>query len=517
MFQYALFDLDGTLTDPKEGICKSVQFALHMQGIEEPDIDKLTPFIGPPLKGSFMEYYHMTEDQAMLAIQDYRKRFQPIGLFENKVYPGIPDMLANLKKAGVVLGVASSKPEPFVIKILEHFDMAQYFDIVVGATMDEKRTEKEEVVEEALRRLALFGRDEDASENFDIRERVNRATCAMVGDRKYDITGGHAHDLTAVGVSYGYAIGDELVEAGADYIAKNVRQLENYLLTAGGDEKKNTLPGKVTEVSQMMQSADYAAWSTFHKTGHILLPLIIYYVGYNLFYMLLVMIMDKLLLGNASIAAYLKENSTATLQVIQSASMLAGALCLIPRLKGEHIPMRPQKMPNIIVTALFAVSLSLGLNILFDLLKASEEAYTEVATRQYGVPLSLGLILYGIVSPFAEELLFRGLIYGRMRKFFNARVAMVVSSLLFGAYHGNWMQGIYGFLLGLMIVYVYEKTQHFAMPLIAHAVANIAIFMLTYDGTVIAKSAEPMLLTICSIFIIASYLFMRYRGKNYVR
>ncbi|MCR4705096.1 MAG: HAD hydrolase-like protein [Lachnospiraceae bacterium] len=493
MFQYALFDLDGTLTDPKEGICKSVQFALHMQGIEEPDIDKLTPFIGPPLKGSFMDFYHMTEEQAMTAIGDYRKRFIPMGMYENKVYPGIPEMLRALKDAGMVLGIASSKPEPLVIKILEHFDLIKYFDVVTGASMDQSRTEKEAVVEEALRRLSGTGSTD-----------LNEKNCAMVGDRKFDVEGARAHHLAAVCVSYGYAVDDELAEAGADYIASDVQKLRDYLLTGKSEAKK--------------KQADEAI-SPFRKTGHILLPLIVYYVGYNVFYMLLVIVMDKILQTDLAFADTLRENSSSALNIIQSASMLAGSLFLLPRFLQEKIPTRAQKLPNVIAAVIWAVSLSIGLNVLFDLFKlaASDSGYREVAESQYSVSLTLGLILYGVISPITEEILFRGLIYGRMRKFFSLPVSMVVSSFLFGAYHGNILQGLYGFLLGLMIVYLYEKTQHFAMPVMAHALANMSVFMLTYDGSVIKKEQEPLIFAICSVIALAAYLFIRYKGKENVR
>ena len=139
MFQYVLFDLDGTLTDPREGITKSVQFALMQQGIHEPDLSRLEPFIGPPLLDSFMDFYDMTQEQAAIAVADYRKRFAPIGIFENKVYAGIPEMLGHLKDAGIKLAVASSKPEEYVIRILEHFQLEGCFDVVVCRNMDGSR------------------------------------------------------------------------------------------------------------------------------------------------------------------------------------------------------------------------------------------------------------------------------------------------------------------------------------------------------------------------------------------
>lgn len=219
MFQYCLFDLDGTLTDSQEGITKSVQYALKAFGIEEPDLKKLTPFLGPPLRDSFMEIYGFSQEDAAKAIALYRERFAPIGIFENSVYPGIPDMLEKLKEKGVLLAVASSKPECYVRQILAHFDVEKYFDVVVGSELDGRRSQKEEVVEEALKRLRILTISVDK----------RKAACAMIGDRKFDLQGAKAHFLTGVGVSYGYAPAGELEEEGADYIAGTVGELAQYL------------------------------------------------------------------------------------------------------------------------------------------------------------------------------------------------------------------------------------------------------------------------------------------------
>ena len=153
MKKYLLFDLDGTLTDPKIGITTCVQYALASFGIEEPDLDKLEPFIGPPLKESFMEFYDMDETQAEAAVEKYRERFRDIGLFENEVYKGIPKMLRTLQAKGMHLAVASSKPTVFVERILKHFHIEQYFEAIVGSELDGTRVNKDEVVQEALKRL----------------------------------------------------------------------------------------------------------------------------------------------------------------------------------------------------------------------------------------------------------------------------------------------------------------------------------------------------------------------------
>ena len=223
MFQYFLFDLDGTLTDPKEGITRSVQHALKYFGIEEPDLDRLEPFIGPPLKDSFMEFYGLSEEQALKAVEVYRERFAPVGVLENEIIPGTGQMLAHAREKGIHLAVASSKPLVFVRQILRHFQIEEYFEVVVGSELDGTRGSKEEVVEEALRQLGILEMD----------PADKKSLCAMIGDRKFDIQGAIAHGLTGIGVSFGYAGEGELSVAGADMVADTMEQLERILL---GDE-----------------------------------------------------------------------------------------------------------------------------------------------------------------------------------------------------------------------------------------------------------------------------------------
>lgn len=217
MYQYLFFDLDGTLTNPKEGITKCVQYALHHQGIEEPDLDKLEPFIGPPLIDSFMEYYGLTMEQARECVVKYRERFHDIGIFENEVLEGVPQMLDALQRQGRKLVVASSKPEPFVIRILEKFGLKTYFTEVVGATMDEKRTAKAEVIREAFRRLSI---PEDEKDQV-----------IMIGDRRHDAQGAKSCGIDCLGVYIGFAAEGELEEAGATYIVHTVAEMSQFLQT----------------------------------------------------------------------------------------------------------------------------------------------------------------------------------------------------------------------------------------------------------------------------------------------
>ena len=219
MWKTVLFDLDGTLTDPKLGITSSVQYALRALGIEEPSLDRLEPFIGPPLADSFREFYGLEGERLATAIDKYRERFATQGIFENEIYPGIPQMLADLKAKDKILAIASSKPTLFVEQILEHFEIRKYFDHVVGSNMDGTRGTKEEVVEETLRQMLTV----------EMTPAQKRDAVAMVGDRKFDIEGASVHGITSVGVLFGYAPEGELEEAGADYIVNSVKSLQVLL------------------------------------------------------------------------------------------------------------------------------------------------------------------------------------------------------------------------------------------------------------------------------------------------
>ncbi len=214
MFNLILFDLDGTLTDPKIGITKSVQYALDSIGIHEDDIEKLTPFIGPPLKEMFMSYCGVDEQMGDFLVAKYRERFSVTGLFENSIYDGIKELLENLKADGKKIALATSKPQVFSEQILEHFDIKEYFDILVGSELDGNRTNKAEVIKEVIKQ---------SGSSFNIE------TAVMVGDRMYDIAGAKSAGIRSVGVTYGYGGKEELEKAGADYIVSDVKELGRLL------------------------------------------------------------------------------------------------------------------------------------------------------------------------------------------------------------------------------------------------------------------------------------------------
>lgn len=213
MKQYILFDLDGTIIDPKIGITSSVAYALNKFHIHVENLDNLCKFIGPPLKDSFIEYYNFSEKDAEQAILYYRERFQDKGIYENFLYEGFEKMLVRLKNQGKTLLIATSKPTVFAERILEHFNLRQYFDFVGGSNLDGTRANKAEVIFHVLKENSIS----------DISNAI------MVGDRKHDIIGAKKAGLESIGVLYGYGNYEELEAAGADYIVKDVEELSTLL------------------------------------------------------------------------------------------------------------------------------------------------------------------------------------------------------------------------------------------------------------------------------------------------
>lgn len=217
MYKYVLFDLDGTVSDPKVGICTSVQQALRHFGIDVPDINTLTPFIGPPLRDSFRDFYGIKPEDMETCISYYRERFSTVGLFENEIYDGIEDLLKELKKQGVKVALASSKPRVFCEKILDYFKITEYFDVIMGSELDGTRENKLEIINECIRLLFNGGVE-------------HREECVMVGDRKFDIEAANTVGVHNIGVSYGYGSRGELTKANAEAIADSVEELKQMLL-----------------------------------------------------------------------------------------------------------------------------------------------------------------------------------------------------------------------------------------------------------------------------------------------
>ncbi len=238
-YQYLLFDLDGTLTDSRPGIVKCVQYSLRKMGRRVPPEEELLCFIGPPLVVSYQEYCGMSREEAEKATALYRERYADTGLFENAVYDGIPEVLGKLKEAGYTLAIATSKPEPYLIRILEHFHLSGYFTVLSGSGLSGERNSKAEVIEDALCQLAVWKAGEGTDgENYRGRKaepavlKEIRDAAVMIGDRHHDIDGANACGIDSLGVNYGYAEPGELTKAGAVYELDQVEELVDFFVSS---------------------------------------------------------------------------------------------------------------------------------------------------------------------------------------------------------------------------------------------------------------------------------------------
>ena len=209
-----LFDLDGTLTDPKLGITRCIQYALSELGYQPPDANELHWCIGPPLKSSFSQLLQTSDDTLLeKAILLYRSRFSTIGLFENSLYPQIPETLKTIRAAGYQTFVATSKPQIYATRIIEYFDLAPLFDGVYGSEIDGTRSVKGELIHHIL-----------------VTENLSPSSVVMVGDRQHDMIGAKHNHLTAIGVTYGYGTEEELQTHGADLIAHSPDEIAKFLV-----------------------------------------------------------------------------------------------------------------------------------------------------------------------------------------------------------------------------------------------------------------------------------------------
>ncbi len=509
MKKYLLFDLDGTLTDPGVGITTCVQYALQSFGIEEPDLEKLTPFIGPPLKDSFKEFYNMDDEQAAEAVEKYRERFQDTGIFENEVYKGIPEMLRLLQSKGFYLAVASSKPTVFVERILEHFELRKYFSVVVGSELDGTRVNKEEVVKEALNRLFAY-------------KPIQYKQVYMIGDRKFDIEGAKALGVESVGVSYGYGDMEELKAAKADYIVRSVEELQKFLMRGVEEEKQEENKEKGLTFQKIWVMLYY--FLMFMLIRNVAMYAVDY-VCVQLWNMKLPAVLDEFLFVRDP--AMWEEGAefafTGNQGVLKS---LLGFACVILFLRKDAVHviqtmaeenklnyLRKESKSSYLLLVGATIGAALGLNLALELMGVIDKsgAYQAVVADQYSANFLLGLIAFGVVSPIAEEFLFRGIIHNVLKRAMTAKVALFFSSALFGLYHMNFVQGMYGFLMGCLIAYAYEYFGDFKMALAVHVGANVLVYCLTYTPIAVSGFVSW---PVCIVFAVLAAVCLWSMGRR---
>lgn len=545
MSQIILFDLDGTLTESGEGITKCVQYALSRFGIQEPDLEKLRCFVGPPLLESFMEYAGLSREDAEKAVEYYRERYNTTGIYENRLYPKIRELLELLKVNDKILGVASSKPEVYVRKILEYFKVDGYFQVIVGSELDGRRTGKAEVIEEALRRLDL---------NW------QRDSVLMVGDREHDVKGARECGLQCIGVTYGYGTREELETAGAVYVAESVEDLgilaspndeettehvESVRASgkkrhvrrhrrrhgvdsgtengdrgaAGTDEQKEKATlvkdgqpvgakkeealtenppenggakdGRAAEKNrETAEGARVAAAHPVFRIWRAVYPVLLHYVisilvvcGMVAFFLLA----DKMAArpeDPQGTARLVQENN---LYQILITSVIGGVVMFLLYRKdqlarkagflGRRGPDRIWAPPVMWISVIvLGIAGSQFFNDVIWLTRLREifPGYDQAAaSAMEGQPVWLLMASVGILAPIAEELVFRGLVYRRLQDWMAPWMAILLSSLIFGLYHGNVVQFVYAALTGSLFALMYYRTGTLGAAMAGHAAANL--------------------------------------------
>lgn len=489
MSDVILFDLDGTLTDSAEGITKCVQYALLHFGIRVSDPMELRCFVGPPLMEQFMEYANFSREQAEQAVEYYRERYTTIGIYENRPYDRIEELLSILKESGRILGVASSKPTVFVEEILNIFHLRKYFDVVVGSELDGTRSDKAEVIEEALHRIG-----------YD-----NRRECVlMVGDRRHDVEGAKKCGLQCVGAAYGYGGREELLKAGAVYIAETVEDLG---ILAGPDDegdppqkcidsqekkagrnspsKKNT-SGKSCGVSKGRQ-----LFRALYPIGmHYLISAIVAVVGAYLLTLWYTMRMKG---ASADEILYNVSKGSLLLTGITSVCVIVPAYLLLRADSRKRETEEKQRNAwTLLAAAAFAVPIGHGLNILITLSHIGDifTGYQQVQEMVFSdQPLWQTIAVLVLLAPAAEELIFRGLVQNRLKEGWGVRAGIFLSAFLFGAYHGNMVQFVYAFLMGILLAVLYEKTHTILAPIAAHMASNA---WSAFGGQLLALAADKL-------------------------
>lgn len=463
MKKYILFDLDGTLTDPKLGITTCVQYALQSFGIDEPNLDNLEKFIGPPLVDSFMDFYGFDREKAEAGVVKYRERFADVGLFENEIYPGVEHMLSKLSKIGFRLAVASSKPTVFVERILEHFHIRQYFKVVVGSELNGERSRKEEVIQETLRQLFPDGQ-------------IKYDEIYMVGDRCFDVDGAKAIHVESIGVTYGYGGIEELKEHKADYIVESVPELEHFILRELADLPKKqgqVLWGMVSPIIMFVLLRIIATQvvSVFFAWFAEVLP-------ENLW--------NKMFFIDSTTGATMVNGTWGC--VITMISFLVGGLVFYKnawlQIETEYANTRLKQLKRkekwvaplgVLVTICFVIA---GNAILTGSGLAKQSAgFQQTVSAQAATPFLLGMICYGLVTPIVEELLFRGVVFTKAKTLYSFEKSALFSTVLFAAYHMNPVQGIYAMLMGATICYFYDYFGSFSWPLFVHILSNVLVFV----------------------------------------
>ena len=494
MWSTVLFDLDGTISDSAEGITRSVQYALEKEFgiIRQPE--ELLEFVGPPLKEQFMLYTGCDEEMGEKAVWRYRERYKPVGIFENRLYPGIPELLKQLCDENFTIALSSSKPEAFCRQILEAFHIDQYFTVICGSDMDGKHTDKAEVIEQTIHRL---GADH-------IRDEI-----VLVGDRRYDIIGARQCGISSIGVSFGYGSREELEQEWPDCIVDTVTELRNVLIGQARAGRRAESPYS-PEGRAAMRKAD---GSPVFKLWRLCYPILLHFGISNLVMILAMYTAVLLSAGMGILGADPLEKAmeqSVLLTGIADAVVIPAAWLFFnsdrkKRAASKFDERILQKnifgVPEIIGIIVISIGCSMVINLLIAMLPIHDKVYEETAEVFFrNTGLITQLVVIGILAPISEEFIFRGLIFRRGRDYFGFVLGALFSALSFGIYHGNLTQGIFAFIMGMLFCVLYEHYGTLWAPIAAHMANNL---FATLENSVFSKFSVPNLAYILFTIVMA--------------
>ena len=517
MWNTVLFDLDGTLTDSGEGITKCVQYALNKEfGIEIRDLHQLDCFVGPPLKEQFMRFASLSDAEGDRAVAAYRERYSAVGIYENRLYGGIQDLLETLAKEHFTLAVSSSKPTVFCREVLRFFGIEHYFTSVVGSGMDGSRVEKDEVLSETLRQLGM--------ENM-------RDEVVLVGDRNYDVIGAKKAGIASIGVTYGYGSRQELEAAWPDCIVDSTTELRNVLL--GQAHPENILPPAGYGFHPVRPAAPYEGNALF-KIWRVFYPMLLYFavsMAASLVVSAVLILIGIFMKGSASFNYEDIYNSIMGSVLLMTG--VADAVCAVlfyffyrsdERRRTVYYPekrvLRKNQFSAFSVFGIICLTIgaSVLVNTLISSLNIQDPAFeSSQKSMMENTGFLQQFIVIGIVAPACEELFFRGLIYRRLRDYLGVTWAIVISGAVFGIFHGNITQGIFAFLLGMLFALIYEHFGTIWASLTAHMANNLyALIMDDLLGNSIPDSAAYIMLGLCTalMFFFAWYFFWNEKRVN---
>ncbi|MDO4615125.1 MAG: HAD hydrolase-like protein [Lachnospiraceae bacterium] len=554
MWNTVLFDLDGTLTDSGLGITRCVQHALReVYGMEITELHDLDCFVGPPLKEQFLAFAGGTEEQAEQAVAVYRSRYKDTGIFENEVYPGIPELLRSLKEAHMTLALSSSKPTVFCKRILSYFGLDSYFTVILGSELDGRRTKKSEVVAEVLHSLGMEER---------------RSEAVLIGDRNYDVEGARAAGIDCLAVSYGYGSRSELEAVWPACICDNVRELQNVLIGQLLDEQpaasgfpqddfsgQTVFAGKAEQGISVEESgspyaageaqryARYAEPSGKRKSAGTSLrrdpwPLMIWRILYPYLISQAAAIIISFVLVILYSVFYASPEAIGWLDFIYDNDTIFGGfidffclIILIPLFKSDEnkrnhsrdrgAVLRRNRLTwkhvLMIVLATEAVSLSVN-DVVSMIVYLMNPNYAEPQASFYTVSVFAQYVFIGVLTPICEELMFRGLIYRRIRDYFGPLPAIIAASVFFGLVHQDLPTDIIVFFGGIMLALAYEHFGSLKACIAGHMTINIFAITLNNYGEGLTNEAYYgflLVLIVLGVFSIRQ-LYVKDRKVNYV-